>query len=130
MKMEVGKYYRTRDGEKVGPMKKQNDATYPFCGQMGDVRNPSFTEDGYFWQNKTEYIDDLIAEWTDEPASPQPAGPVRTITRKEIVPGTYGDVFVDDDGTVKVGWMSDAASIRAAIATLTEIADAMEGNSK
>jgi hypothetical protein len=67
---------------------------------------------------------------------PPNVGPVRTVTRKEIVPGAYGivrilakptnDAFPDhahvriDDG------LSSPADLRAAAATLTEIADALE----
>lgn len=77
-----------------------------------------------------------------------PAGPVITATVKRIVPGVYGRVSVHelgvndgkcvhlalvmDDlhkrGTVHA--MMNAAEIRAAIATLTEIADALEGGEK
>ena len=61
----------------------------------------------------------------------KPAGPVRTVTRKEIVPGTYGKVKVDlyDDGSplLRLDFPKSIAEIRAAIATLTEIADALEG---
>lgn len=61
----------------------------------------------------------------------KPTGPVRTVTRKEIVPGTYGKVKVDlyDDGSplLRLDFPKSIAEIRAAIATLTEIADALEG---
>jgi len=129
MKLEVGKYYRTRDGEKVGPMRA--DPRGRARGfEWADEHDWAWRADGTFDIRRLECDEDLIAEWVDEPAAPQPAGPVRTITRKEVVPGTYGDVFVDEDGDVRVGYMSDAADIRAAIATLSEIADAMEENSK
>lgn len=63
-------------------------------------------------------------------------GPVRTVTRKEIVPGTYGPfdalevmhhgndgkIYVGIDGTV----LYDASEIREFARLLTEIADAME----
>lgn len=52
--------------------------------------------------------------------------PVRIVTRKEIVPGTYGRVRITSGGYVHVNSMKDASDIRAAIATLTEIAEAME----
>lgn len=63
-----------------------------------------------------------------------PTGPVRTVTRKEIVPGLYGAVVVVGvgDGDVMratrltVSCEMFADQIRAAIATLTEIADAIE----
>jgi hypothetical protein len=61
-------------------------------------------------------------------------GPVRTVTRKEIVPGVYGCVKVHDPGSkfVRIN-MDDAlgvAELRAAAATLIEIADALEDAGK
>ena len=60
----------------------------------------------------------------------KPAGPVRTVTRKELVCGSYGNVYVekyDDRIGASMEFSADADRIRAAIATLTEIADALEG---
>lgn len=128
MKPEVGKYYRTAGGEQVGPMKKHYWSVDPFEAEVVGSRCNHlclYDEDGRAHMGRNY---DLVAEWVDEPAAP--AGPVRTVTRKEIVPGAYGEVVVDDDGHVRVGYMRDAATIRAAIATLTEIADAMEGGAE
>ena len=65
----------------------------------------------------------------DAEAELAPTGPVRTVTRKEIVPGVYGNVIVWNDGSgdVSVINMRTATELRAVIATLTEIADALEG---
>ena len=56
-------------------------------------------------------------------------GPVRTVTRKEIISGFYGAVKVapyDDERVfVHVSSTLSAAELREAIATLTEIADAL-----
>lgn len=62
------------------------------------------------------------------------SGPVRTVTRKEIVPGHYDVVQVlgVKDGLVQIRLNDDpdefysASEIRAAIATLTELADALD----
>ncbi|UXN70941.1 hypothetical protein N8A98_07060 [Devosia neptuniae] len=77
----------------------------------------------------------LVALWED-------AGPVRTVTRKEIVPGVYGDILVDrtanDGSLVLLGFKSasgifprvrsnfNSAELTAAIATLTTIRDALD----
>lgn len=60
-------------------------------------------------------------------------GPVRTVTRKEIVGGAYGDVTVGEVGPsgerVPIcipNRFYSAKEIRAAIATLLEIAEALE----
>lgn len=57
--------------------------------------------------------------------------PVREVTRKEIVPGKYGIVQVEGDtppGTVFIGIReaAHASQLRAAAATLIQLADAME----
>lgn len=88
---------------------------------------PAWFPDGRFMP-RPGHQNDLIAEWTDAPT-----GPVRTVTRKEIVPGVYGGlrvsmahgaVFLSMDDEAE----HDASDIRHLIATLTEIADALEGN--
>lgn len=117
MKLEVGKYYRTRDGRKVGPMQKFNSYRnrHPW-----ESHGCLWTDDGVAYLGM--YPDQNIrAEWIDEPASP-----VRTVTRKEIVPGTYGKVRVTGGMYIHVNSMSTATELRAAIATLTQIAEALE----
>jgi hypothetical protein len=77
MKIEVGKYYRTRDGRKVGPMEKWSNSA-PHCWrQVG--RSIFYNEGGDIWDDNggSEYFGEhghLIAEWTDEPASPTLSG--------------------------------------------------------
>lgn len=133
LKLEVGKYYKTRDGWKVGPMaaSKGHDEHFVVDG-LG-----LFTSDGVFgWvsggvRNAPAPSWDLIAEWTDAPT-----GPVRTVTKREIVPGTYsgGVTVVSADDLIAGCRVSiatalghaDAGQLRAAIATLTEIAGALE----
>ena len=52
--------------------------------------------------------------------------PVRTVTRKEVVPGVYGAVWVREGNLINVAYMRTASDLTAAIAMLTEIRDAME----
>jgi hypothetical protein len=67
MKIEVGKYYRTRDGRKVGPML---DETGDFGSDHkdGDLNVHVWKVDGTDWH--PGHIDrthmDLIAEWTED----------------------------------------------------------------
>jgi hypothetical protein len=67
-------------------------------------------------------------------AKPEPAGPVITETVKRIVPGVYGAVKISHPNSRYVRVNIDASleveCIRAAISTLTEIADALEGGAK
>jgi hypothetical protein len=120
MKIEEGKFYRTRDGRKMEPV----------------YRDGSWTcTEGYCWLPSGRHCSDpdgcpfdLIAEWNE--------GPVREVTRKEIVPGEYGRIKIASGRTetsvpINIlpstrGFYLNAAELRAAAATLTEIADALE----
>ena len=56
-----------------------------------------------------------------------PVGPVRTVTRKEIVPGKYGIVKVASTKCIGIPfYIHTTAELRAAAATLLEIAEALE----
>lgn len=63
LKIEEGKFYRARNGEKIGPVHK-----YP-----SDIRYP-WHSGGWSWSNTGSFINgvddahDLIAEWVDEAA--------------------------------------------------------------
>jgi hypothetical protein len=68
MKIEAGKYYRTRDGRKFGPMRLTNPMSeYPW----EDGEGFTYTDIGQFAVDLTKHDRDLIAEWTDEPATPK-----------------------------------------------------------
>jgi len=68
--IEAGKFYRTRDGRKVGPVVEAQGAGEPW---------PTKTADGKLWFRANGHScpgvaadhrdqDDLVAEWADEPA--------------------------------------------------------------
>lgn len=68
MQIEEGKFYRARDGRKVGPMRKSSfDDGYPWHadGVQGYWSNTGVRQRSGC--TKT----DLIAEWTDKPAEPK-----------------------------------------------------------
>lgn len=116
MRIEGGKYYRTRDGRKVGPMER-----FGFSGNFRDTPG-----NGKYWSDSGVGVNvsDIVAEWS--------RGPVRTVTRKEIVPGVYGRVRVNDGGKAgMVGLWFDGhyfkpAELRAAAATFIELAAALD----
>jgi hypothetical protein len=69
MKFEVGKFYRTRDGRKVGPMNRDKYGNWLFAEVDGGGPSSErcFREDG-----KHEFGEanlDIVAEWTDAPES-------------------------------------------------------------
>ena len=131
MKLEVGNFYKTRDGRKVGPMaieESQDSTSFHWNVQGAGVGRWDESGDDGYASIFTAADNDLIAEWTTEPT-----GPVRTVTRKEIVSGQYGIVNVDADRPtgnprIVVSAVPTITEIRAAIATLTEIADALEAS--
>jgi hypothetical protein len=82
LKIEAGKYYRTRDGRKVGPMMARNNDSYAFAADIaGDIGIRIFQKDGVHgsrWIGNEPNLD-LIAEWLDEPV--KAAAPVQFTMR-------------------------------------------------
>ena len=132
MKIEAGIFYKTRGGEKVGPITLVSPPlheTWAGYGEDSAITRTYFADGQWIKGEPTD--NDLVSEWTDEPT-----GPVITETVKRIVPGVYGIVRV---GGVRYGkaliqvsmaerelWEgADAEQLRAAAATLLEIADAL-----
>lgn len=125
LRIVEGRFYKTRDGQKVGPLRRgenDNDAYWVSPrGQLGGGYGCAWYEDGVFWR-VNESPNDLVAEWVDSP--------VRTVTRKEIVPGVYGIVEVGDADRNEVAVSLDAGwhkadELRAAATVLNELADAL-----
>ena len=125
LKLEVGKKYTDRTGNVRGPMRLiKNPAWHKFTdGKL------SWGQYGAALSTGDEFDNDIIAIWQDATT-----GPVRTVTRKEIVPGVYGDVEVVEDETyqggigIYINATMNAARIRAAANNMLAVADAMEDN--
>lgn len=68
MKIEAGKYYRTRDGRKAGPVAISGDSSYPWLARVDTMR--VFQADGTHGSPAVarERGLDLVAAWTEEPA--------------------------------------------------------------
>lgn len=65
--------------------------------------------------------------WIYRVVSRANSGPVRTVTRKEIVPGKYGNVRVYENGDVDLTrTIGGVDELRAVIATMTQIAGVLE----
>jgi hypothetical protein len=65
MRLEYGKYYRTRDGRKIGPMRNIKGDFYEKGKSKGT--DPEWKSDGTHKPSlgMTE-VDDLISEWVDQ----------------------------------------------------------------
>lgn len=127
LKLLAGVCYRTRDGQKVGPLVVGGSLEYPFLVE-NDVG--SWTANGRFSAFGAEHSYDLVAEWIDVPDT---TSPVRTVEHTEIVPGTYGRLLVDSVNFKRLSVDIDltsvaftAAECRATAAMLTAIANGLD----
>ena len=62
MKLEVGKCYRARGGQKFGPLGRVSSPNYPFT----DYQGHTWTADGSRFMNSAGDATDLVAEWVEE----------------------------------------------------------------
>lgn len=129
--IQEGRYYIDGHGEKRGPMKVER-------AWFIDDRGWSFYADGRRMTKSDEPVhpDHLVSEWVE----PDAEGPVRTVTRREIVPGTYGHVYVKGEmknhpmGRVCLVGISSttdtlgmtAHELRSAAMVLSQLAEALD----
>lgn len=94
VKIEEGKYYRTKNGLTVLIAKKNEMGI--FCGDLQDGRSLGYGDYGEFLGDEGAHPGvDIISEWQDA----QPTqGPIREVRRREVVPGVYGRVKISEDG--------------------------------
>lgn len=86
-----------------------------------------FTADGRFFTYGEECEHDLVRA-----VDSVNAGPIRTVTRREIVPGEYcdGKIEIFDDGSAVVRVWTDSSVAREAARIFNEIADVLDENEK
>jgi len=85
MRIEAGKYYKTRDGQKAGPAVRCSETVIQSWKLMVNTYPRYYNSDGSWMSPEQDEPLDLVALWQD-PAS---QGPVRTKTVKEITPGKW-----------------------------------------
>lgn len=124
MKIEAGCYYKDGLGHRIGPIVWDNEIGV--WRRKGYKRNTGdyWHKDGRRYSHVADDLD-LISEW------PSSASPVRMGAKRDIVPGVYGAVVVRESYAVGVNIKInqatyDASMLRAAAATLIELADALE----
>lgn len=129
MRLEVGKFYRTRDGQKAGPMDRSHLSSDVFLGAMDSFsERRAWYGDGAWSHLKDDNALDLIAEWS-EPSSP--SGAVETITTKHIKAGLYGRINVGtevESPRIWIEWTNHhscatAPELRSAAVLFLELAD-------
>lgn len=125
MKLEVGTFYKTRDGHKAEVTGYEKDRCYPFTVSLhgSDI---TVTSKGRQWRS-AECRNDLVSEWSE--------GFIRTVTRKEIVTGEYGKIAIIDLTEQSVilrliycGF--EASDLRNASKLFIELADALDENNR
>ena len=94
MQIESGKYYRTRDGRKVGPIGKLNDDIYQyFSGE------DTYTSEGKSFVGRKRKSD-LISEWTDEPEPATLDLAALAAQHRIKITVQVGEVLIEYDGRV------------------------------
>lgn len=138
MKIAEGKSYKAADGRKISNMRWSGEhrCFYGTDERVGSAFSRAYRANG---KHGSEFISnepffDLVSEW-------EPTGPVVTETVKRINPGIYGKLNITgtyQKNRVTLDWVTDdfhsappivgldAAELRAAAATLTELADALD----
>lgn len=121
LKIEAGRYYKTRDGRKVGPMKKWRDSSHPWVSDF-----PNTTKDPYVLLFKPDGSNyelrhlDLVALW-EESANDNAAAPTAAESkpsdakpkfkvgdRVRLARNFFGVALIGATGTVGAGGMYDS----------------------
>ena len=133
LKIEAGKYYKTRDGRKVGPIISD--------GMHWRVKDRIDRDEVFDWYENGKFSrirdsdNDIISEWQDQPS------PIREVTRRELVAGVYGKIFINNyDETANKVWINvkedfgsvqfDSSELREAAHTLDQVAEFLESEGK
>ena len=120
MAVKLGKYYTTIKGDVIGPLTSTTNGEY--TDGVGAWRKDG-TPTGPITLNK---YGRLIKEWRKSP--------VTSVTRREIVEGTYGIIEIKKDsfGVFEYDMKSRATTeeLREAAHTLNQIAEVLEENRK
>lgn len=65
LKLEVGKFYKTRDGRKAWVVSRHQDEHFPYIiAVLGKVDAYAVTKDGRFYDDRP-YEFDLVAPWEE-----------------------------------------------------------------
>jgi len=80
MKIEAGKYYRTRGGDVVGPMTQSTDNRYPWTVFGGTYSSLRWTQEGDYSYTGPNFLD-LVSEVyvSDTPPADTPAPEAKTL---------------------------------------------------
>lgn len=114
MEIQVGKFYKTHDGRKVGPIRKWVGENYEWAVD---------------YDNKEPYLEgfnsrDLIEEWRDEPKSPIEE---KMILCRRVHYGEYGNLTIyESQGDLRIEFNKSkhtAEELEEAAHILVQVAD-------
>ena len=112
MKLEVGKYYRTRGGDKVQIIAHDPAKEYPWLGTYIS-NNPIWESYSYnsngFWKDNCCYERDLIAEWSDPVELSEPLPTWNWLAMDEN--GAWY-MFVEKPKLDRGAWITDRSCVR------------------
>lgn len=130
MKIEEGKSYLDERGAKWWPHGRDSGIRQSPWRVMNDYGQIRFVSDDGIGSEGFRLVSEAPPDPSPETA---PTGPVVVETAKRIVEGVYGLVRVDVHRSARVfyidpedGYQATPEQLRAAAATLTEIADALD----
>lgn len=119
LKLETGKYYKTSDGRKVGPMQEHG---LGFREKTWDGRIWNVDGEPYGKNNTKE---DTLFE------IPSSESPIREVTRRELVAGKYGVVYISSANEIGIASRKHTPEqLREAAHTLNQIAEYLESEGK
>ena len=99
LQIEAGKYYRTRDWRKVGPMNSRGLEYSVYWHKWECPNGFAYCDNGRLYSNGVVCNQDLIAEWTDEPARPAPLDLAALAAKHGIrITVTAGEMSMTFDG--------------------------------
>lgn len=113
LKIEAGRYYKTRDGRKVGPIRDKDDLNdhYPFRADGGPGGTIYYRASGTCnlgWSQSGSEDFDLIAEW--------PTAQSNVGTQVDAIAEEYGPApQPEPDTTLNIKFTSDFSELDAAI---------------
>ena len=132
MKIEAGKYYRTRGGQVFGPMVRDKDynANFPWCLVFSEPEN-CWAEDGRWHLSGQEYPFDLVAEVyvSDTPSADTPSffhpaldgpsGPFLMVPEAKTLRDEFAMRLMDRDAFM-VGFKEEAEQLYRAADAMME----------
>lgn len=112
---------------------KRNIGDFFTKGRTYTIQSLGWREDSYFLNDddgRTRH--GALLDWLEEKFDPVAATPsaIRTVTRREIVPGTYGGLHLYDDFSASMFDWSDADACRKAANLFNQLAEVLEENAK